>query len=122
MAEADAQHGDSAGSPADDRRGHAGVLGSTGSRADEHCVGLQGLDLVDGDCIVAVDLRVGTQLAEVLDEVVDERVVVVDDQNPGAHPATLANAARRAVGESPWTTRVSHPLPYPPGHVEQRGH
>ena len=60
VTEADAQYGDSAGGPADDRRGHAGVLGTTGSRADEHCVGLQGLDLVDGDCIVAVDLRVGT--------------------------------------------------------------
>jgi hypothetical protein len=35
-----------------------------------------------------MDDGLGPQLTEILDEVVDERVVVVDHQDPGAHGRT----------------------------------
>ena len=41
--------------------------------------------LIDGEGIVAVHQRLSPQLTQVLDEVVDERVVVVDHQYPAAH-------------------------------------
>ncbi len=48
---------------------------------DQHRVGLEGAHLVERDRVVAVDDRLGAQLTQVLDEVVDERVVVVDHQH-----------------------------------------
>ena len=46
--------------------------------------------LVDGELVVADDHRVGAQLAEVLDEVVDEAVVAVDHENPrSSHPDSV---------------------------------
>src|SRR5260221_4485513 len=41
-------------------------------------------DLLERDRIVAIHIHVGTQFAEVLDEVVGEAVVVVDHQDHGA--------------------------------------
>ena len=65
--------------------GHTGVLGATGAGRHEHGVGRQVDCLVEGQLVVAVHERLGPQLAQVLDEVVDEAVVVVDDQDPGSH-------------------------------------
>ena len=48
-------------------------------------VGVELDDLVEGERVVAVHDRLGAELAQVLDEVVDERVVVVDDEDPGGH-------------------------------------
>src|SRR5437762_426287 len=45
-------------------------------------------------CVVADDVRVGPQLAEVLHEVVGERVVVVDDEDHARGPATAMRSAR----------------------------
>ena len=45
--------------------------------------------------VVAVDDRLGAELTEVLDEVVDEAVVVVDDEHPGGHGAEPAGPDRR---------------------------
>ena len=65
--------------------GDAGVLGSPGPRRDEQAVGGAAPDLGDVDGVVAEDLELGAELAELLDEVVGERVVVVDDQDAGRH-------------------------------------
>ena len=85
VAEADAEDRDASGGPADDRGRHAGILGPAGPRADEDGVGLEGGGLVGRDGVVAVDDWLGPELAQVLDEVVDERVVVVDDEDTGGH-------------------------------------
>ena len=46
--------------------------------------------------VVAVDDRLGAELAQLLDEVVDERVVVVDEEDPGAHgPAIVPGPGPR---------------------------
>ena len=47
-------------------------------------VGRGRLDLGDGHVVVALDGDVGAELAQELDEVVGERVVVVDHEDPGA--------------------------------------
>ena len=64
--------------------GHPRILGTAGSGTDQDAVGGELVDLVDGERVVAVDDGLGTELTEVLDEVVDERVVVVDHENAGA--------------------------------------
>ena len=43
--------------------------------------GLERLDLVDGDHVVAQHLHLRAELAEVLDEVVGEGVVVIEDES-----------------------------------------
>ena len=85
VAEAHAEHRDAAGEAGDDLVREAGVLGAAGPGADEHAVGLELLDLVDGERVAAVDQRLGAELAQVLDEVEHERVVVVEDEDPGGH-------------------------------------
>ena len=83
-------------------------------------------DLVEGDLVVAVDGRVRAQLAQEVDEVVGEAVVVIDDEE--AHgplelriytvssresgirlgPATLGEISALA-GMTPWQeTRSAH--------------
>ncbi len=71
---------------ADDLERDAGVLWPRGSGADDDAVERPALDLCDGDLVVADDLDLGAQLAEVLVEVVGERVVVVEQQD--AQPGT----------------------------------
>src|SRR5262249_30561954 len=51
-------------------------------------------DLLERDLVVADDLRVRAQLAEVLDEVVRERVVVVDDEDHRRDPIDFAWAGQ----------------------------
>ncbi len=54
--------------------------------------------LVDGRHVVAHDLGLGAQLAQVLDEVVGERVVVVDDEDaPHAHSRCLQASSMAAI-------------------------
>src|SRR5690606_14457339 len=53
-------------------------------------VGLQGLDFLNGDLVVAVRVDIGTQLAEVLHEVVGEGIVVVEHEE--FHGADLSDA------------------------------
>ena len=65
-----------------------GSSGLPGTRRHEHGVGLERAQLVERDRVVAVDDRLGAELPEVLHEVVDERVVVVDDEHPHRGNAT----------------------------------
>ena len=83
--EAHAEHRDTAREMGDDLVGQPGILGASRAGADQHTVGLDLLDLVDRQGIAAVHERLGTQLAQVLDEVEHERVVVVEDEDPGGH-------------------------------------
>ena len=61
----------------------SGVGRGTGSGRDEHTV-------VTTTCIwsnrvIATNIDLRTELGQVLNEVEDERIVVVDDENPSAH-------------------------------------
>ena len=85
MPEADAQDRELAGQLAHHGQADAGRLRAPGAGRDHHGVGLGPADGLDVDGVVAMDDRLGAKLPELLDEVVDERVVIVDDQHPGAH-------------------------------------
>ena len=53
------------------------------SRRDNDAAGLEGLDLFDRNLIVAIDPYVLPQLAQILNEIVGERVVIIDHQQHG---------------------------------------
>ena len=54
-------------------------------------------DLFDGERVAAMDKWVCPQLAEVLDEIEDERVVVIENKNACSHRRrTLSVAVGRA--------------------------
>ena len=61
------------------------MLGSAGARRHEQGGGPERPYAGDVDGVVADHDRLGAELAEVLDEVVDEAVVVVDDRHLDAH-------------------------------------
>jgi len=74
--------------------GQARVLGATRPGRDQNEVGCERPHLGKRDLVVAVDTRLGPQLPEVLHEVVDERVVIVDDEHARRHRLSVAYADR----------------------------
>ncbi len=84
--EADAEHGRAGAGEGADRLDRVAGLGrGAGPRGDDEPIGLAVEQLLDRRAIVAHRLHLGAELAQVLDEVVGEGVVVVDDQ--GLHLA-----------------------------------
>ena len=83
--EAHAEYRAAAAEALDQRHADAGVLRPAGPGRDHYPHRRQVLDVVEGQCIVAADYGVSAELAQVLDEVIDERVVVVDYQHGRAH-------------------------------------
>ena len=67
----------------------------TGARRDNDQIGSEAGDLFDGHLVVAVHDTLGAKLSHVLHEVVDERVVVVDDAD---HAAAGSAIFRSALG------------------------
>ena len=61
----------------------AGFLRSAGSGRNHDALGMHRLDLSDGHLVVAAHLDLGAQFAQVLDQVVSERIVVVEDEDHG---------------------------------------
>lgn len=97
VAKADAEQRLLAGEGADHVAGHAGFGGRTRTRRDHHAVRIQRERFLDRDLVVAEDLLLHAELAEVLHQVVGEGVVVIDDQE---HVLTIC-LARQGVKESP---------------------
>ena len=99
------------------------VLGPARARGDQQPVGLESARLGEGDGVVAVHQRFGSELTEVLHQVVDERVVVVHDEDPGHVEEATANrmggrrgaAGTRRVGPMPRKTKDA------PGRVTPKG-
>src|SRR4051794_12134529 len=88
VAEADAQHRDAGLRQRGDRRhGHAGLRRGARTRRHDRLVGAAVDQLLDACHVVANHVELRPQLAQVLDEVVGERVVVVEDQDPHAQSA-----------------------------------
>ena len=102
VAEADAEDRHPPGEAEDHLVGDAGVLRPARARRDEDGVGGEGLDAVEGEGVVAVHDRLGAELPEVLDQVVDERVVVVDHQHAGAHRGEANGALPAPILLSRW--------------------
>lgn len=119
----------SAGTPgADDlvRRRDLGRMAWAG--ADEDAVRVDPLDVFHRDGPVAVNHRIGAQLPDVLDEVVNEGIEVVDHEDSGAHigsvelratlsrtrsvyPLAMAKAGKRRTEEGTTTTTSGRVTP-----------
>src|SRR5450631_3205451 len=59
---------------------NAGFLGSAWARGDHNAIGMHRLDFSDGYLVVAANLNLAAQFADVLDQVVSERIVVIEDE------------------------------------------
>ena len=101
VTEADAQDRDLAAEGADRIVGDAGIIWSSRPGRDHDAV--EPRQLVDRDLVVAEHGRLGAELRHVLDEVVGERVVVVDHRN--AHH--MASAISMALNIAPAFSSVS---------------
>ena len=64
-----------------DVHAHARVVRVAGTGRDEHAIGVERPDVVEVDLVVTSHDRTRAELTEVLNEDVDERVVVVDDED-----------------------------------------
>ena len=83
VAEAYAERWDPGGREAADRlERDPGLVRGARPRRDDHPVIATEQQLLDRRVVVAHDLELGAELAQVLDEVVGEAVVVVDDEDP----------------------------------------
>src|SRR5260370_25232215 len=107
VAETDAEDRDLAGKLLDRLVGDARVVRRAGARRDDDAV-VAG-QLGDGDLVVAEDGRLDPELAEVLDKVVCERVVVVDDRQlwRGTIDHHNSSAISIALNMAPAFSRVS---------------
>jgi hypothetical protein len=79
---------------ADDVVADAAFAGGAGAGGDDDVGGFEVLDLWDRNFVVAEDLDppAGPDLAELLDEVVGERVVIIDEND---HGGSIAADSRR---------------------------
>ena len=98
IAQADAEDRDLAGQLVERRQGDAAVFGAARPGGDEDGVGPLRPDALHVDGVVAEDEGIGPELAQLLDQVVDEGVVVVDDQDPGSHEGGSVPSLKGATG------------------------
>ena len=85
VAQANPQDGDLARQGLYQRHAYTGILGPPRAGRDHDPGRSKLLDVAEGQLVVAPHDRVGAELAQVLDEVVHERVVVIDYQDFGRH-------------------------------------
>src|SRR5262245_18044966 len=91
MAEADTEDRDPSREALDERHRDAGVARGARAGRDDDPVGSERGHLVERDGVVAPDLELRAQLTQVLDQVVGERVVVVDHEE--LHSASARRTA-----------------------------
>src|SRR5579859_4045928 len=103
VAEADAQDRHPPGQLLDGPGRDAGLTRRARPRRDDQ--GPVARQLVDPDGVVAVDVDLGAQLGEALDQVVGEGVVVVDHGHGAAHG--IASASATAWNMAPAFSKVS---------------
>ena len=90
VSEADAEHGrPRLGRRADHRHADARVAGRAGAGGEQHAGHVEVGELGGGDRVVPPDRARDAELAQVLDQVVDEAVEVVDDEDGTAHVPCL---------------------------------
>ena len=98
VAEANPEDGELPGERPYKRDADPGVFGASGTGRDQGPADAQGSHLVKLEGVIAPHDGLGPQLAEVLHQVVHERVVIVDDQDPGRHVGNASGAASLAPG------------------------
>jgi len=81
VAEANAQQRHFLPKSSNDVVGQTGFARRTGTGRDKDAFGIQFADLVEGNLVVASNFQRDLHLAQILDEVVGERIVIVYDQN-----------------------------------------
>ena len=81
VAETDPQNGELPSKTLDQFHGNTGFLGSTRTGGNYDAFGLAADNFFDRNFVVAMDFDLATQFAEILREVVSERVVVVEKQD-----------------------------------------
>src|SRR5580765_1477298 len=100
VAEANAEERHAAREPRDQPQGDAGIVGRPGTRR-EHDVGRrERRDFVDGNLVVAKHPHLGPELAQVLRQVVSERVVVVDQRDHAASASFSLEASSAAFSSA----------------------
>src|SRR5919205_3443609 len=78
-----------------------GLVGRARPGRDDDAVEAAPEQIVHGGAVVAHHLEVAAQLAQILDEVVGERVVVVDDQHPhGQSGCSMASSTARSTARA----------------------
>ena len=88
VAEADADERRAGlGGGGDQREADAGVVGGAGAGGEQDGGGAHRHRRLHVDLVVAADLRVGPELAQVVEEVVGEAVVIVDQEQHSPHPS-----------------------------------
>ena len=107
------RHTPSVGTPASGKRAHASSempasSGVHGPGRDDDAVGPRSSSSSTVGAVVAHDLELGAQLAQVLDEVVGEGVVVVDDEDAHHRPVAAARTASSIARSTP--PRLGHRL------------
>ncbi len=118
QAEADAEDRQVGAGAPDDVDADAGVLGGAGAGREEDAVeALAPVVPAEPRVVVAPDVDLCAELGQILDDVVDERVVVVDDEDPG-HARSLG---RTPTGDAP-LPRTSRPTRARPGAPGQTAH
>ena len=86
MAETDAEDRNARAEALDRVAGNARFFGRAGAGRDDDLLGPQRFDLVQTDLVVAKNLHLGAEFAEIVIEVVGEGVVVVDEQRSSLPP------------------------------------
>ena len=81
MAEANAENGDFPGEALDDGNAQAGFARGAWAGRNNDALGAHARDFVESDLVVAAHGEFLSELAEVLRQVVGERIVVVEQQN-----------------------------------------
>ncbi len=81
MSQTHPQDGNFSPEMTDDIVGDTGFQGGTGAGGNDDMTGRHRRNLLQGDTVVAGDHRVPAQLAQVLDEVVGKRIVIINYQN-----------------------------------------
>src|ERR1051326_550218 len=94
MAETDAKNGRRLMKLSNDVLCNACIRRSARSRRNHNARGLQPCDLFQRDLVVAINAQLFTQLAQILDEIVGEGIVVIDDENHSSNPRCARLIAR----------------------------
>jgi len=117
------EYGQLSAEPVEHRKADAGVFLDARARRDQNGVRPLPPDAHQVDGVVAKDHRIGSELAELLDQVVDERVVVVHDQDPDRHAAMvppLLGGKRRLAILVPHDAQGEHRSGSGPGQGKTR--
>ena len=95
VSEANAQRRHAAGKAADDFVRQARFTRRARAGRNQDAFRFELFDLIERDLIVAMHLHIHAHFAEVLDEVVGERIVIIDDQQHARSKGNCRQCARQ---------------------------